>query len=148
MTTHPAVVNHVGLCVRDLDRSSRFYCELLGFSEAGRLDAADATTGPLLRIEPPVNLRAVYLVRDGFVLELLAFDRPGNAPRRERDFTEPGLTHLSVSVADVDGVCARVHDLGGEVLTDTHIGMAVTIRDPDGQVIELLPMSYRERAPR
>jgi len=58
---------------------------------------------------------------------------------------EPGLTHVSVSVDDIDAVCARVGEFGGEVLTDTNIGAAIFIRDPDGQLLELLPMSYRER---
>ena len=61
----------------------------------------------------------MYLEKDGFVLELLAFERDGNAPQRERDFTEPGLTHLSISVDDIAATCARVADLGGEVLADT-----------------------------
>ena len=31
------------------------------------------------------------------------------------------------------------------VLADTNIGAAIFIRDPDGQLLELLPMSYREQ---
>jgi predicted enzyme related to lactoylglutathione lyase len=91
-------------------------------------------------------MTATYLERDGFVLELLRFDRVGNDPQRERSFTEPGLTHLSFSVDDVSATCASVAALGGEVLADTDLGgLAVMIRDPDGQLIELLPMSYRTR---
>jgi catechol 2,3-dioxygenase-like lactoylglutathione lyase family enzyme len=136
--------NHVGHCVTDLDRSRRFYEELLGFTVRDELEVPDGPTAKLLRVPPPVGLRALYLERDGFVLELLHFDRPGNAPQRERTFTEPGLTHLSMSVDDIPATCARVVELGGEVLADTDLGgMAVMIRDPDGQVIELLPMSYR-----
>jgi hypothetical protein len=56
---------------------------------------------------------------------------------------EPGLTHISVS-CDVDVVLSHVADYGGEVLDDTNIGAGVFIRDPDGQLIELLTMSYRE----
>ena len=33
---------------------------------------------------------------------------------------------------------------GGRVLDDTDIGAGIFVRDPDGQLIELLPMSYRE----
>ena len=80
---------------------------------------------------------------DGLVLELLHF-AGGTVSGRERVMNEPGLTHISVSIADVDGVCARVADYGGEVLTDTNIGFGVFIRDPDGQLVELLPMAYRE----
>lgn len=136
--------NHVGLCVTDLARSRHFYEELLGFTLRNELSVPDGPTAKLLRVAPPVGLSAVYLERDGFVLELLHFERPGNAPQRERDVTEPGLTHLSVSVDDIAATCAQVAELGGEVLADTDLGgLAVMIRDPDGQLIELLPMSYR-----
>ena len=143
--TERSVVNHVGLCVTDLDRSRRFYEELLGFALQYELKPPDDPTAQLLGVEPPVGVTAVYLERDGFVLELLHFDRPGNAPRRERSFTEPGLTHLSFSVDDVAATCARVAELGGEVPPDMNLGAVAMIRDPDGQLLELLPMSYRQR---
>lgn len=139
-----SAVNHIGLCVTDLDRSRRFYEGAFGFTHQRDLEVPDGPTGKLLRVEPPVGLRAVYLEHDGFVLELLAFDREGNAPQRDRHFTEPGLTHLSISVDDIAATCAQVTSLGGEVLTDTDLdGMAVMVKDPDGQLIELLPMAYR-----
>ena len=50
-----------------------------------------------------------------------------------------------MSVDDVDAGCARGAGYGGEVLADTNIGAGIFIRDPDGQLLELLPMSYRER---
>ncbi len=136
--------NHIGHCVTDLARSRRFYEELLGFAFQRDLQVPDEFTSSLLRVPAPVGLTAVYLEKEGFVLELLHFERDANAPQRERSFTEPGLTHLSFCVDDIAATCERVADLGGEVLVDTNVGgMAVMIRDPDGQLIELLPMSYR-----
>ena len=136
--------NHVGHCVTDVAVSRRFYEELLGFTHRRDLQVPDGPASKLLRVAAPVGMTAVYLERDGFTLELLHFDREGNDARRDRSFTEPGLTHLSFSVDDVATTCARVAGLGGEVLTDTDIGgLAVMIRDPDGQLIELLPTSYR-----
>jgi catechol 2,3-dioxygenase-like lactoylglutathione lyase family enzyme len=131
--------NHVGLCVTDLERSRRFYEAVLGFTFRNELLAIpDAATSKLLQVEPPVGLSAVYLEKDGFVLELIHFDRPGNPMARERSFTEPGLTHLSLTIDDMAAACALVAEHGGEVLTETDLGMAVMIRDPDGQLIELL----------
>ncbi len=139
-----AVFNHVGHCVADLGRARRFYEEVLGFTFQRELKIPDGPASKLLQVPVPVGMTAVYLERDGFVLELLHFDRPGNAPQRERSFTEPGLTHLSFSVPDVAFATSRVAALGGEVLADTDLaGLAVMVRDPDGQLVELLPMSYR-----
>lgn len=138
------VVNHVGHCVSDLGRSRRFYEGVFGFRLKHELPVPDAPAAQLLRVEPPVGLTAVYLELGGTVLELLHFDRPGNEPARPRPFTEPGLTHLSFTVDDVAATCARVLDLGGEVLADTDVGgMAIMVRDPDGQLLELLPARSR-----
>jgi predicted enzyme related to lactoylglutathione lyase len=51
---------------------------------------------------------------------------------------EPGLTHLSVGVDDIGAVVASVAEFGGSVVAETDVGPAVFIRDPDGQLIELL----------
>ena len=135
--------NHLGHCVSDLARSRRFYEELLGFEVERELHPPDDPSSTLLRLPKPLGMTALYLRRDGLVLELLHFES-GTKPARERAMNEPGLTHVSVSVDDVDAVCARVAEYGGEVVADTNIGVAIFIRDPDGQLLELLPMSYRE----
>jgi catechol 2,3-dioxygenase-like lactoylglutathione lyase family enzyme len=138
MTGSDVSFNWIGLAVTDLARSRRFYEELLGFSFQRELQPPDEGTAQLLQVEPPVNLTAVYLNLDGFVLELLHFDRDGNPPRRNRPMNELGLTHLSVKVADLPSVVDRVPEYGGEVLAETNLGVAILIRDPDGQLIELL----------
>ena len=135
-----SIVNHVGLCVTDLARSRRFYEDVFGFTRRDDLSVPDAAASRLLRVAAPVGLTALYLERGGFVLELLRFAREGNDARRDRSFTEPGLTHLSFSVADVATTCATVAQRGGEVLADTDVGgRAIMVRDPDGQLLELLP---------
>ena len=136
--------NHVGQCVTDLERAKRFYVELLQFAVAREIQPPDDLSARLMGLTPPLGMTAAYLVRDGLVLELLHFAAPGQTqPYVPRTMREPGLTHLSLSVDDVDAVLARVADYGGQVLADTNIGRGVFIRDPDGQLLELLPMSYR-----
>jgi lactoylglutathione lyase len=142
-----AVMNHTGHCVADLDRARRFYQELLGFEMLRELKIPDKPSDQLLQVEAPLGMTALYLRKGDFVLELLHFDRPGNPPRRKRPINEPGLTHLSFSVDDIHQVAARAKELGGSVDDETDIGAAVFIRDPDGQLIELLPMSYRRSLP-
>ena len=134
----PVVVNHVGLCVADLERSRDFYEDVLGFVVDRELQVPDAAAGPFLAVEAPVGLTALYLRRGPFVLELLHFDRPGNPEPSARVFNEPGLTHLSFSVADLAAALDRTQDAGGEVVTRFGDAAAI-IRDPDGQLLELLP---------
>jgi lactoylglutathione lyase len=44
----------------------------------------------------------------------------------------------------VPAVLERVAEFGGEVVESSNIGAAVFVRDPDGQLLELLPMTYRK----
>jgi len=135
-----SVVNHVGLCVADPARSRRFYENVFGFRHRNTLEVADEPAATLLQVAPPVGLTAVYLELEGFVLELLHFDREGNDAARRRSFTEPGLTHLSFGAPDLAAACELVRAYGGQVMEDTTLdGVAVMVRDPDGQLLELLP---------
>jgi lactoylglutathione lyase len=137
--------NHVGQCVTDLERAKRFYVELLEFREWREIHPTDDLSARLMRLTPPLGMTATYLVRDGLVLELLHFAAEDQTqPYVARAMNQPGLTHLSLSVTDMDGVLARVAEFGGEVLADTNIGFGAFVRDPEGQLLELLPMSYRD----
>jgi len=133
--------SHIGHCVADLDRAVRFYVDLLGFEPYADLRPPDAASAPLMRLGTPLGLHAVYLRRDGLLLELLHYEDLGARPVRERPLDEPGLTHISLWFDDPDShraLVERVPEYGGEVLADTDLGLACMIRDPDGQLIELL----------
>lgn len=141
------IVNHVGLRVTDVARSIRFY-EALGFEVALDMEVPDEGTQRLTRLEPPIGLRAVYLVNGSFVLELLGFDpehHPGD--RIERGLADTGLTHLSLGVQDVEASKTVIVDHGGEVLEDSDVGVAVLVRDPDGQLLELVRADLRPVTP-
>jgi len=140
-----SVVNHVGLAVSDLARSRRFYEEVLGFTFKNEITVPDGATTHMFALEAPIGLRAAYLERDGWVLELLCPEAT-TVTSRERPMNEAGLTHISICVADVEDTESKAAAYGGEVLADRGFkGMVSLIRDPDGQLVELLPMSYRRR---
>jgi catechol 2,3-dioxygenase-like lactoylglutathione lyase family enzyme len=130
--------SHVGQCVRDLDRARAFYTGALAFEEVLDLDVSGEQSAKLLRLPGTVGLRAVYLRKDGFVLELLGFTDPEPLDARERSIVEPGLTHISVGVDDLDDACAAVVAHGGTVFPESRLETAVFVADPEGQVVELL----------
>jgi lactoylglutathione lyase len=142
MTTHRTAFNHVGLCVADRERSRRFYEGLLGFQFWWELELPDEGTEQLLQLERPIGVHATYLVRDSFVLELIDYSQREVHAGSTRVMDEVGLTHMSLSVSDLGAVLALVEDFGGSVVKETATAQFAMIRDPDGQLIELLPDTW------
>jgi glyoxylase I family protein len=136
--------SHIGLCVTDLDRSLRFYCEGLGFTRAEGYDLDEQMLAGLdraLEVASPVKLRSQMITNGELKIELLHFTEPGptGAPSATRG--QIGFTHLSLFVDDVDAVAARLARLGGTVLreTRTQLGYEVVfVADPDGARVELM----------
>jgi catechol 2,3-dioxygenase-like lactoylglutathione lyase family enzyme len=141
-----ASLAHVGICVSDLDRSLRFYCEALGFVAVDAHDVGDAFAR-LMELEH-VELRSQFLRGpSGERLELLAFRAPAvDGEGRRRPLNRLGLTHLCFRVRDVDEVAERIQRLGGEVHDHTRTSLGgpgrapdfVYCSDPDGIRIELM----------
>jgi lactoylglutathione lyase len=138
MSSNQTVFNHVVLCIADRERSRRFYEGLLGFQFWWELDAPDDSTDQLLQLEKPVGLHATYLVRDGLVLELLDYSERSVHVGAERVMDQVGLTHISFSVSDLGAVLESVEAFGGSVVEGTVSKQSAMIRDPDGQLLELL----------
>jgi catechol 2,3-dioxygenase-like lactoylglutathione lyase family enzyme len=141
-----ATFSHFGICVSDLQRSLRFYCEALGFEQAESHAIGDAFAS-LMEFDH-VELTSQYIRRESLAIELLAFSSPatvGEAVRRP--VNQLGLTHLSFRVDDVDSVAAGIAALGGVVHGQTRttfeLGDGKTMdfvycTDPDGTRIELM----------
>ena len=142
MTGQRIAFNHVVLCVADTARSRRFYEGLLGFTFWWELGPPDEATGQLLQLNEPIGLHATYLVRDGLVLELLAYSHRVLRAGSDRVMDQSGLTHLSLSVSDLGEALAAVDRFGGSVVEGTVSDQSAMIRDPDGQLLELLSDSW------
>jgi lactoylglutathione lyase len=140
--------NHTGQVVTDLERSKRFYQEVFGFTFWYEITPPDEQTAKLSCLTPPLGVTASYMTLDGFVLELIHYSAPNaTAPFRSRTMNEPGLTHLSISVDDVWATAERAAEYGGEIIEESDVGAAIFVRDPDGQLLELLPVTYRGSLP-
>jgi catechol 2,3-dioxygenase-like lactoylglutathione lyase family enzyme len=143
--TMATTFSHFGICVSDLERSLRFYCEGLGFVAAESHTVGDEF-GRLMELDA-VALRSQFVRRDAIAIELLQFSSPDTIgePVR-RPMNQLGLTHLSLRVDDVDAVAAAVENLGGTVVTETRTTFDLSgqpldfvyCTDPDGVRIELM----------
>ena len=133
---------HIGHAVSDMEKSVRFYTELIGFRYDRELNFKNEQIQDLLVLDQPKDMHVIYLLLDGFTLELMQMEPPATPNAGTRNFTLTGITHFSFVVDDPADVYARVEEFGGSRWSD--VGLAQMIRDPDGQLIELLPPTYPE----
>jgi catechol 2,3-dioxygenase-like lactoylglutathione lyase family enzyme len=136
--------SHLGLCVSDLGRSMRFYCDGLGFKESDGYDL-DSTMVPgldaALEVPGPAVLRSQMIVLDDLKIELLHYASPAVEGTPSAHRNQRGLTHLSFWVDDLDATVARLVDSGGTLLADTRQSPGVELvflADPDGTRVELM----------
>ena len=139
-----ASVSHMGLCVSDLDRSLRFYCDGLGFEAHTKYDIGNEFAATM-EIDDDVELISQMIARDGLMIELLHFISPGVIGDPSDVRNKRGFTHLSFNVDDVDETIATLVECGGTYIESTRtaneMGEIVFVADPDGTRIELMKLA-------
>jgi catechol 2,3-dioxygenase-like lactoylglutathione lyase family enzyme len=145
VSTPSIAVSHIGLCVSDLERAMRVYCDGLGFEAADRYDIGDEVAHTL-EVGTGVELVSQMIQRDGFKIELLGWLSPAveGTPSTKRN--QLGITHLSFTVQDLPAVEARLVELGCTVLEPTRTAIPfpggrtelLFLADPDGTRLELM----------
>jgi len=140
--------SHLGICVSDIDRSTRFYEQVLGFRQLMNVDL-----GPELERtmeQDGCRFTSRMLAREDVLIELLGWQEPavtGDGTRRPMNAL--GLTHLCFRVETADDLAELAQANGGtfhrQTLTELpgmgeNGGSIVTVHltDPDGTRIECI----------
>ena len=145
MAAAPAfTTSHLGLCVADLGRSLRFWCDGLGFDKAESYSIGDEY-GPAMEIDGKVVLASHFIRKGPLAIEFLCFASPGATGEPSSRRNQRGLTHLSFAVDDVDAAARWLVAHGGTLLPGTRTAatgpdgvQVVFVADPDGTRVELI----------
>ena len=147
-------MNHIGVPVSDLDRSVRWYEDVLGIAANGVTISADnAALGAVLEVDNPAMRAAFSLAGDNVLLELIQYDRPEPKPFEGRN-CDVGMMHLCFEVDDMDTAVRELKERGVHLNADPvvlasgegiHPGELVGtkilyLRDPDGIQLELFEL--------
>lgn len=141
-TPTPSTLSHVGICVSDLDRSRRFYAEVLGF-QIGACLTCGTECADLVDLQDELAFECQFMMKNGALFELIHYREPGHVgPNTARPHNQLGMTHLSFRVPDIDAVAQKIAEYGGAILettrTDHDYGRIIFCTDPDGTKIELM----------
>jgi catechol 2,3-dioxygenase-like lactoylglutathione lyase family enzyme len=139
-------IHHAGVCVRDMDESLRFYRDALGLTVlTDKVLEADLET--LLGVRTR-SVRTVFLGdaehTDSGIVELLDLGLSGITDKAPQlGLPARGVFLLSFQV-DVPAVLTALAELGlggtPRTMPTPGGGLAATVTDPDGVMVELLPM--------
>lgn len=145
-------VSHLAIGVRDMERSLKFYRDLLGLEV--RYDATQPIGGmPKLYASPEKGQRrAVHLhygkgPTSGF---LVLSEMPGGTPGDAIKLDQVGISHFSWWVEDLRGICKKLEAAGVKMLVrpaEVDSGgygdkpgrkyLTCLFEDPDGIIVQL-----------
>lgn len=141
MTTR--ALRHAGIVVSEMERSLRFYCDMLGL----RVAVDQLETGPFIEeilAKPGVRVRTVKLsaVEGPTFIELLEFEGSAGGPA-SADLTRVGPTHAALTVENLESLHAALASGGVPFLSKPRVSPDGRARvafcaDPDGTMLELV----------
>jgi catechol 2,3-dioxygenase-like lactoylglutathione lyase family enzyme len=147
-------LHHVGITVRNLDASIRFYHDTLGLELANEpspwFDSPEL--GPAVGV-PGAALRQVSLQLGSTILELLEYSSPPSETQKPLLSNNIGASHVAFLVDDIRAKKAELEAKGIEFYSDVNVvdeGVLagwrwVYFEDPDGYPLELVEVAYINR---
>ncbi len=136
-----ATAHHVGITVRDLDRTVEFYRDALGLTVVDRFAVEGEAFADAVDVAGASGRFAHLAASEGDTrVELVEYDSEGE-PVDEPTLNRPGAAHVGLAVPDVDAAFEELPE-DAETLSEprtTGSGTRILfVRDPEGNLVELL----------
>ena len=122
-----AAIRHIGLVVSDLEKSLNFWCDTLGFVVSRQMEESGPHIDAMMGLKGVRVTTAKLSAPDGNLLELLFFHSHKDKPNWEGKPYSTGLTHIALTVQDLDETCLRLQHAGVTFPAEPQ-------RSPDGVV--------------
>ena len=152
-------IHHVALTVSNLERSTAFYRDILGFHQI--LDMQNQAMDRILKLRPGTTGRAIMMAQGSSVvgeIELIQFDPPHERQTGPKRAGDVGIFLLSFQLKDEElaAVRERLTQNGIKLFSDIeaspieHYGTIHTLifEDPDGNLIECVQFPAPEEVKR
>ena len=143
---------HYCHCVSDIEKSRKFYTDVLGFETVFEIDFDDPATARVMGLTS-CKFKGIFMKCDGMRIELIAFtDPPPDKTVRMRKSNEIGHSHLSFYVTSLDETLAELRAKGVPIDEQTRQVLqsgieCCVVRDPDGFPIEMVQVPTLDLMP-
>ena len=132
---------HVGLTVKNLERSLAFYRDVVGMKEGERLEVKSKAFDTLTN-NPGAQLKVAHLTAGPFMLQLIEYAAAGGITL-DLHHNNVGSPHMSFYVPDIEAKYREVQQRGEVKITSGLVQITPTMRsfyteDPDGVPVEFL----------
>ena len=137
-------VRHFGIVVSDMERSLRFYRDLLGLKIVRVMDESGEYIDNVLSLQN-VRVTTVKMSADSgaTLVELLEFKSHPRQSRGDHEVCSVGPSHVAFTVDDLDAVYHRLSRAGIRFnappqLSPDGYAKVTFCQDPDGTLVELV----------
>ncbi len=144
--------DHIGIQVRDVERSTQFYVENLGFTRVARWSMSKPYVQKLVGYYPDVVLEIAMLTIPGtdIFLEILEYRNVDKTPV-DPALANPGTGHFCLFCDNLDELYEKLAARGVDFISEVQTpvsgpaegGRIVYLRDPDGIGVELVQARTR-----
>ncbi len=137
-------VRHVGIVVKNIDDVLPFYRDLLGLKLVKKVHEPEPFIDSLLGIRGCRLVTVKLAAGDGVTLvELLEFGSPPSRPAAVPALFSQGITHIALTVKDLDGLYRKLISNGIPFLSPPlrspdGFAKVAFCRDPAGNYLELV----------
>jgi catechol 2,3-dioxygenase-like lactoylglutathione lyase family enzyme len=134
-------LHHVGLYVKDMERSLHLFQDLLGFQLQWRLPSVGGSKLSALLGIPKIEAEIAYLQNQAspVALELVRLINPSSTAKFE-SFIQPGQVLISLMVRDLNGLCKGLEEEGWKPFAP-----GIEMHTPQGTMARLCCFRTEER---
>ena len=135
-------IRHIGIVVSDLEKSLRFYRDLLGFETKKDNIESGEYIDVFLGLEEVVVQTVKMTLENGDMIELLHYKTNKKKPEKI-EINQIGCTHFALTVKDIEATYRRFMEQDIEFvnpprLSSNGLAKVAFCKDPDGLYVELV----------
>lgn len=135
-------LSQVGMTVKDLRRSLRFYTKILGFPILSIKELPSGVIEKVYGLKDDTKVKfALLRTKWGTMIEI--FELPNLRNKSKTDSNRPAMTHIALDVGSVKRAKKRLVKAGIDIISGplkVEGTEVLFLKDPDGHLIELIDL--------